>query len=175
METFMYSAVTGLISYLLLLQIHRITPANEWEEADITTDHVVNSRQRAAMSTENLLTKREHYDNCLFKKNLIAAAVTLASTQTFAAAFQLNEHSASGLGAYAGEAFSRHRRQRSRAVPQPGGHDHLRQDGTVCIRHLYPSPTWMWGTTAALPSWPSSESDIAPMPSCRPSASLIQP
>ena len=40
-----------------------------------------------------------------FKKSLIAAAVTLASTQTFAAAFQLNEHSASGLGrAYAGEA-----------------------------------------------------------------------
>ena len=31
-----------------------------------------------------------------FKKSLIAAAVTLASTQTFAAAFQLNEHSASG-------------------------------------------------------------------------------
>ncbi len=40
-----------------------------------------------------------------FKKSLIAAAVTLASTQTFAAAFQLNEHSASGLGrAFAGEA-----------------------------------------------------------------------
>ena len=40
-----------------------------------------------------------------FKKSLIAAAMTLASTQTFAAAFQLNEHSASGLGrAYAGEA-----------------------------------------------------------------------
>ncbi|MBP4041164.1 outer membrane protein transport protein [Aeromonas sp. SrichE-2G] len=40
-----------------------------------------------------------------FKKSLIAAAVALASTQTFAAAFQLNEHSASGLGrAYAGEA-----------------------------------------------------------------------
>jgi long-chain fatty acid transport protein len=40
-----------------------------------------------------------------FKKSLIAAAVTLASTQTFASAFQLNEHSASGLGrAYAGEA-----------------------------------------------------------------------
>ncbi|MGY3943640.1 outer membrane protein transport protein [Aeromonas tecta] len=40
-----------------------------------------------------------------FKKSLIAAAVTLVSTQTFAAAFQLNEHSASGLGrAYAGEA-----------------------------------------------------------------------
>ncbi|PTT55302.1 outer membrane protein transport protein [Aeromonas sp. HMWF014] len=40
-----------------------------------------------------------------FKKSLIAAAVTLASTQTFASAFQLNEHSASGLGrAYSGEA-----------------------------------------------------------------------
>lgn len=40
-----------------------------------------------------------------FKKSLIATAMTLASTQTFAAAFQLNEHSASGLGrAYAGEA-----------------------------------------------------------------------
>ncbi|MGY4026074.1 outer membrane protein transport protein [Aeromonas rivuli] len=40
-----------------------------------------------------------------FKKSLIAAALTLASTQTFAAAFQLNEHSASGLGrAFAGEA-----------------------------------------------------------------------
>ncbi|MGE6108981.1 outer membrane protein transport protein [Aeromonas sobria] len=40
-----------------------------------------------------------------FKKSLIAAAITLVSTQTFAAAFQLNEHSASGLGrAFAGEA-----------------------------------------------------------------------
>ncbi len=40
-----------------------------------------------------------------FKKSLIAAAVTLPSTQPSAAAFQLNEHSASGLGrAFAGEA-----------------------------------------------------------------------
>lgn len=40
-----------------------------------------------------------------FKKSLLAAAVALASTQAYSAAFQLNEHSASGLGrAYAGEA-----------------------------------------------------------------------
>ncbi|ENY72232.1 outer membrane protein transport protein [Aeromonas diversa] len=43
--------------------------------------------------------------NASFKKSLLAAAVALASTQAHSAAFQLNEHSASGLGrAYAGEA-----------------------------------------------------------------------
>jgi len=40
-----------------------------------------------------------------FKKSLIAATIALATGQVHAAAFQLNEHSASGLGrAYAGEA-----------------------------------------------------------------------
>lgn len=57
------------------------------------------------MPTENLPTRENTMTTAFFKKSLIAAAVTLASTQTFAAAFQLNEHSASGLGrAYAGEA-----------------------------------------------------------------------
>ncbi|HDZ8836941.1 outer membrane protein transport protein [Aeromonas veronii] len=41
----------------------------------------------------------------IFKKSLIAATIALATGQVHAAAFQLNEHSASGLGrAYAGEA-----------------------------------------------------------------------
>lgn len=41
----------------------------------------------------------------VFKKSLIAATMALATSQVHAAAFQLNEHSASGLGrAYAGEA-----------------------------------------------------------------------
>ncbi|PPA31649.1 long-chain fatty acid transporter [Aeromonas jandaei] len=41
----------------------------------------------------------------MFKKSLIAATIALATGQVHAAAFQLNEHSASGLGrAYAGEA-----------------------------------------------------------------------
>ncbi|MFQ2271761.1 outer membrane protein transport protein [Aeromonas enteropelogenes] len=41
----------------------------------------------------------------VFKKSLIAATMALATNQVHAAAFQLNEHSASGLGrAYAGEA-----------------------------------------------------------------------
>lgn len=41
----------------------------------------------------------------VFKKSLIAATIALATSQVHAAAFQLNEHSASGLGrAYAGEA-----------------------------------------------------------------------
>ncbi|WP_139411736.1 outer membrane protein transport protein [Aeromonas veronii] len=41
----------------------------------------------------------------IFKKSLIAATIALATGQVYAAAFQLNEHSASGLGrAYAGEA-----------------------------------------------------------------------
>ncbi|UBH26261.1 outer membrane protein transport protein [Aeromonas enteropelogenes] len=41
----------------------------------------------------------------IFKKSLIAATIALATSQVHAAAFQLNEHSASGLGrAYAGEA-----------------------------------------------------------------------
>ncbi|HHQ4589919.1 TPA: outer membrane protein transport protein [Aeromonas veronii] len=41
----------------------------------------------------------------IFKKSLIAAIIALATGQVHAAAFQLNEHSASGLGrAYAGEA-----------------------------------------------------------------------
>ncbi|PJG60071.1 outer membrane protein transport protein [Aeromonas cavernicola] len=41
----------------------------------------------------------------MFKKSLIAATIALATSQVNAAAFQLNEHSASGLGrAFAGEA-----------------------------------------------------------------------
>lgn len=57
------------------------------------------------ISAKNLPTRENTMTTTIFKKSLIAATIALATGQVHAAAFQLNEHSASGLGrAYAGEA-----------------------------------------------------------------------
>ncbi|MFQ2101615.1 outer membrane protein transport protein [Aeromonas sanarellii] len=109
-----------------------------------------------------------------FKKSLIATAMTLASTQTFAAAFQLNEHSASGLGrAYAGEAAIADNAavlSRNPAAMTTFDKMALSVSGTYIkpdvdvAGELYTGPT----------KRPSSESDIAP-DAFVPASYFIQP
>lgn len=107
-----------------------------------------------------------------FKKSLIAAAVTLASTQTFAAAFQLNEHSASGLGrAYAGEAAIADNAavlSRNPAAMITFDKMALSVSGT----YIKPDVDVAGDIYAAQPSWlRPARATSPPMPSCRPPTS----
>ncbi|WP_429114376.1 outer membrane protein transport protein [Aeromonas veronii] len=110
----------------------------------------------------------------IFKKSLIAATIALATGQVHAAAFQLNEHSASGLGrAYAGEAaIADNASVLSRNPAAMTTFDKM----AVSVSGTYIKPDVDVNGSVATPlgTVPASESGIAPS-AFVPAAYFIQP
>ncbi|CAJ1846947.1 Long-chain fatty acid transport protein [Aeromonas jandaei] len=111
----------------------------------------------------------------MFKKSLIAATIALATGQVHAAAFQLNEHSASGLGrAYAGEAAIADNASvlaRNPAAMTTFDKMAISVSGTYIKPDVDVEGALYAGSTKVAPS---SESDIAPA-AFVPAAYFIQP